>query len=487
MQMHGDSKIEAVAGAAQKAKALCDNPTSFFNHSYTEMQSIPREDLNELQLEGVKYRFDALRDRIPILQKLADSQAIENIEAIHDVVPLLFEHTMVKSYPPSLLEHGRFSELNRFLAKLVTFDLSDIDVSGCKSIDDWMDTMDRESPLHLVHSSGSTGTMSFMPFSKREWDKFGETQRITCLQTFGTDPVAADEDEDEIYVIFPYFRYAGAGMIRQCENFLKYIAGSEDRLLTAYPGRMSSDLLYLAAKIQSAQSKGALGRLKIAPELLARKAEYEKLLAEMPEHLEAFLNNLAVKLKGKRIFYSGPPSLWVKMVEAAQAKGLHRLFAPNSVIVTGGGGAAKGGVKMPDDWQQQICELVGIEKLLIMYGMTEVLGLHLQCEQGHYHFAPWTVPFVLDPDTSKVLPRDGRVTGRAAFFDLGAETHWGGFISGDEYTVNWSTPCPCGRSTVYAEDDIQRLSVKRGGDDKISCAATEGAHKEAMSFLLELG
>ena len=76
-----------------------------------------------------------------------------------------------------------------------------------------------------------------------------------------------------------------------------------------------------------------------------------------------------------------------------------------------------------------------------------------------------------------------RVTGRAAFFDLAAETRWGGFISGDEITVNWEDECPCGRKSQFIEGTIERYSDKRGGDDKISCAATENAHKEAMDFL----
>ena len=96
------------------------------------------------------------------------------------------------------------------------------------------------------------------------------------------------------------------------------------------------------------------------------------------------------------------------------------------------------------------------------------------------------IPFVLDPDTSEPLPRLGRQTGRAAFFDVGCETRWGGFITGDEITVNWSDYCPCGRQSHYIEGEIQRYSEKRGGDDKITCAATESAHQEAMDYLTSI-
>ena len=95
--------------------------------------------------------------------------------------------------------------------------------------------------------------------------------------------------------------------------------------------------------------------------------------------------------------------------------------------------------------------------------------------------------FVLDPDTGENLPRTGRVTGRAAFFDLGAECHWGGFITGDEITVNWTDFCSCGRQSHFIEGQIERYSDKRGGDDKINCAATENAHKEALDFLTDFG
>ena len=470
------------AGLREAAQALCDNPAAFFDHSYTAMQSIPRERVEALQLEALKLRFEALRDRIPVLKKLADSQKIETLATFEDVAPLLFEHTMYKSYPPSLLENGRFADINRFLSRLTTIDLTGVDVSGCQTIDDWMETMDRETPLLIMHSSGTSGTMSFLPTSKAEWDRFGQTIRVTFIQQFGDDPAQAYADE--IYAIYPYFRHGGSGHVRLCDNFEKYIAGSADRLLTAYPGRMSSDLLYLGARIRAAQMRGALGQLKISPALLARKAEYEKIQAEMPEHLMRFFGDLAERLKGKRIFFWGAQNLLYNVTRIGHEKGLHRVFAPNSIIGTGGD--VKDGVVMPDDWREQVCDFIGIDEIRVCYGMTEIGGLHNKCRCGHYHFTPWVIPFVLDADTSQVLPRKGRTTGRAAFFDLGAETRWGGFITGDEISIEWDEPCGCGQTTVWAHDGIQRISDKRGGDDKISCAATEGAHKEAMSFLTNL-
>jgi len=472
--------IEAKSDPASRAVALCDDPAAFFGHDYTAMMSIEREPLEALQLEGIRHRLATLRGKVAMLGKLADNQGIDDIGDLNAVVPLLFEHTMYKSYPPSLLENGRFRDINLFLSKLTSIDLTGIDVSQCRSIDDWMETMDRESPLMIMHSSGTSGTMSFLPVSKREWDKFGRALRVTFLQNFGDDP-AEVENGGEFHAIYPYFRHGGAGHVRMCEIYVNHICGSEERLHTAYPGRMSSDLLYMGAKIRAAQAKGQLDRLKISPALLARKAELEEIQAAMPEHLMAFFTELAETLKGKRIFFWGAQNLLYNVTKIGHEKGLKHVFSSASVIGTGGD--VKDGMVMPDDWKEQVCDFVGVDRIKMCYGMSEVLGLHNKCANGHYHFVPWVVPFVLDPDTSEVLPREGVTTGRAAFFDLGAETRWGGFITGDEYTIHWDEPCGCGAKTVWAEDGIQRLSVKRGGDDKISCAATEGAHKDAMSFL----
>ena len=474
-----DKVAASPAGLAARAKALCDDPAAFFNHSYTEMQAIPTDDLEALQLAGLKWRFADLRDRIPMLKKLADSQEIAGIDELNAIVPLLFEHTMYKSYPPSLLENGRFVEINKFLSKLCTFDLSTVDVSKCATIDDWMINMDRESPLLIMHSSGSSGTMSFLPTSKKEWDKFGRTLRVTFIQDFGDDPAACYEED--IYAIYPYFRHGGSGHVRQCEIFVKYFCETEDRLFTAYPGRMSSDLLYLGSKIQSSARKGKLHQLKISPNMLARQAEYEKIQREMPERLMAFFAEIVETLGGKRIFYSGAQNLLYNVTKIGQEMGLSHVFAPSSIISTGGDW--KGGEARPDSWREQICEFVGIEKTRMVYGMTEIGGLHNKCANDHYHFTPWVIPYVLNPDTSEVLPRRGRTKGRAAFFDLGSETRWGGFITGDEIDIEWDTPCGCGQATVWAHDGITRLSAQRGGDDKISCAATEGAHQDAMDFL----
>ena len=244
-----DDQTSTVVDLQSRAVSLCDDPPAFFGFSNTRMHSIARTYLDQLQIQGLRYRFQGLRGRIAVLGRRADKLGVTELQVIDDVAPLLFEHTMYKSYPPSLLEQGKFKDINRWLSKLCAFDLSDIDVSGCRFIDDWIQVMDRDSPLKLIHSSGTSGTMSFLPTSKAEWDKFGRIQKVDFLQTFGAPDAEAG---DEIWGIFPYFRYGANAFVRINDNVVKHIVGVEERFFAAYPGRLSSDILYLSGRIRAA-------------------------------------------------------------------------------------------------------------------------------------------------------------------------------------------------------------------------------------------
>ena len=462
----------------EKARLFADDPTKFFNHSINEMGSIPRKAMKALQLAALQIRFNDLRDKVPMLKKLADEQGIEQINSLDDVVPLLFEHTMYKSYPASLLEKGRFTQINKWLNKLTSHDISEVDVSHCQSIDEWLAVMEK-TDLRVVHSSGTTGTMSFIPHSEVEFDMLGKTMTMTILQNFGDDKAS----EEPIHVIFPYFRSGYNGMLRGNDITVKHISKGEENFHAAYEGRMSSDLLYLAARIKAAQAKGMLDRLKISDEMKERQREFSEIDAKMPEHMDRFYEEKFTQLKGKRIWASGTWNLMHKMATSGLEKGQENMFSPDSVVLSGGG--AKG-LTPPDNWQDDVCKFIGVNHITMAYGMSEIFGHNRMCSEGRYHMVPWVIPFVLDPATSEVLPREGKQTGRAAFFGLLARHAWGGFITGDEITIDWDSQCACGQTTYHLDPLIQRFSDKTGDDDKITCAATPDAHKQAMTFLSNL-
>lgn len=469
------------ASLEQELQLLLNDPVALAGHCHRTWSQLPRDKVDALQLAGLKQRFAQLRDRVPVLRKLADGEGIERIDAFDDAVPLLFEHTVFKSYPPSLLEKNNFTAINKWLAKLVTPELAEaiaaVDVSACQGLDDWFESMDKGVPqLCISHTSGTSGTLSFLPNSTREYEK---ACAVRCL--FAWSMQGPDSPRPEMHTAYPYYRKGYLSHLRGNVALMKQLLPGEANFHAAYPDTLSSDVLHLGAKLRAAQARGTLDRLVVSPAVLAKKKAFDELQARMPQHLAAFFERMAGELKGQRVYIGGTWNLLHNMAKAGLERGLEGVFHPDSYIATTGG--AKG-VVQPEGWREDVMRFTGARRINESYAMSEVIsGSHLRCEHGNYHFAPTVIPFVLDPQTSKPLPRQGRVSGRAAFYDLGADVHWGGFITGDEVTVEWDQPCACGRPSRYVVGAIQRYSEKNGGDDKITCAASENSHREAMDFL----
>jgi hypothetical protein len=80
----------------------------------------------------------------------------------------------------------------------------------------------------------------------------------------------------------------------------------------------------------------------------------------------------------------------------------------------------------------------------------------------------------MDDAGERVMEQKGTVTGRFAFIDLNWEGRWGGLITGDKVTMDFSGDCPCGRPGPTILPDIVRY--KDIGDDKIGCAGTVDAY-----------
>jgi hypothetical protein len=455
-----------------------DDPAGYFRGVGRAAHHMPAADLAAMQLSSIQQRFTAIRNRLPVLQTLADEQKIDEINGVDEVAPLLFPHTVYKSYPASLLEKNRFDRLTKWLGRLTTCDLSRVDVSACDGIDSWLDVLDRDTPLRVSHSSGTTGTMTFLPRARAEYEAFFRTQRMGVFEFI--DPENDADHTDEFFdVVWPTYTDGRSGLLRSVEFFRDYLAGTAERFHPLIEGRVSADIMYLAARLRVASARGELANLKINPKLLERRAEIEATQRAAKLGMSRMFDDIVLKLAGKRVFIVGLMAAMHEMAVEGLKRNLRHIFAPGSVIQTGGG--AKG-VELPSNWEDGVRQFTGVPRIAFNYGMTELNMAAYVCERGRYHIPPWVVLFLLHPDTGAPLPREGVQTGRAAFFDIIPQTYWGGFVSGDEIGVDWG-PCQCGRTTVHIDKHIERYSEKRGGDDKITCAATEEAHQSALDLL----
>ncbi|MGO8939037.1 MAG: hypothetical protein ACLQLO_18635, partial [Mycobacterium sp.] len=176
------------APTTKSVTEFMDDPINFFGQSYTQMHTIPRAELEELQRQAIGIRFQQHHRSIEMVRKLADRLGVTELNEFDDVVPLMFSHTAFKSYPSALIDKKRFDLMTRWLDKLTSYDLSNVDARGCNSIDDWIDLLDEQTPLQVITSSGTTGTISILPKDKRGASEGMVLWKICLFQTFGQEP-----------------------------------------------------------------------------------------------------------------------------------------------------------------------------------------------------------------------------------------------------------------------------------------------------------
>jgi hypothetical protein len=465
-----------------RVQQLIDKPEDQIKLSMNELYSIPLDVQEAIQLASIKKRFSEQVDKIPILGKLREQQNINDIHSLEDVAPLLLPHSAYKSYSLSLIEQGRFDKLTKWLNGLSAHDLSGLDASGIETIDDWVMMLDEQTPIRVIHSTGTSGKLSFLPRSEVEIESMVDGQRGT-FSTYGSEPPRLAGQLENTPLLFPWYRYGAMAYHRVINGMVKYLYGGNEGMVYALnPNRLSADAISLAGRLRAAEARGELGKQRIAPKLLARREAFLIEQQEAPLRMGRFLDKLQNEVKGRSIHVLGSLPQQFDMAMAAKAAGITQLFHPLSHVAAGGGNKGRA---LPDDWEDTVKNFYGVKTLSSGYGMSEVVIGTRMCPAGKYHLPVFVVPFVLDQATGTPFPRKGTVTGRMGVFDVNARTYWGGFLTGDKVTFSWGdTPCSCGRIGPYVHDPIRRFTEAEGGDDKITCAGAPDATDKAIEFIL---
>jgi len=461
----------------EDTKLSVDDPQHWLDNGYEALFALSWRDVQDVQLEVLKRQFDKFRNSVAALDKLAKREGVSSVDSIEDVLPLLFDHRVYKSYPLALIEKRDVAKLNGWLDRLTTHDLSKVDLAGVTMIDQWLDRLDDFGML-VGHSSGTTGKLSFVPRSQVEfpaWQRsYYEAQRATTGVNAYTDTVET---------FFPGYRGGHQMMLKMLTLFNIPAAGGPEHYHTLYPGHISSDLLSLAARMQAAEDRGELERLGLDPALLQARQDLIAQGKRREQDIEAWFFKLFEEFRGKRIKLGGSFADLIRTARSGIEKGLKPQFGPGSFIMTGGG--MKGFKDAPEDWEGFVKDYFGIKTIGMFYGMSEVMGMSPRCSQGHFHIMPHTIPLLFDREM-KLLPREGVQTGRFAFFDLLPETYWGGFISGDQLTIHWEEDCACGWKGPRVGPVITRFAEMEGGDDKITCAGTAQAYNDFMDYISQV-
>jgi len=477
--------MDKLSSRAVDLRSIGGKPEEAVWQNWTDAYSASAEEVREFQVAALRTRFDGMVDKITVLVNLAREQGISNIRRIEDGAALLLRHSAYKSYPLGLIERNNFERLTQWMGSFTLHDLSKFDARGLESMDDWIDRLDQTTPLRVLHTSGTSGKLSFlprstveMPMALRGWQQ--------NFDYFGDEPHRLPpEGLRSLSMIFPGYRYGANAPNRMLDLFCEELyGGDESKILTMIPERLSADLLSFSGRFAVAESRGDIGREQISPRILALGETARRRQAELPARKREFIDVILQRLRGQRVMFFGYWGMLYDLAMECKERGVTGLFSPDSLIWCSGGTKGR---TFPENYQHFITESIGAH-IQQGFGMSETVTVSPMCPSGNYHVAPCMIPYILDPRSGEQSPRTGVHTGRLGILDLLAMTYWGGTLTGDEVTLSWgdTEPCACKRKGAYMHGHIRRYSDKEGGDDKIACAGVPEALDRALDFIKEL-
>lgn len=429
----------------------------------------PAAELRETQVAALDERFQERKDRIKLLGHRAREAGITEIRRREDMVALLFPHTVYKSYPESFLIEERWDRLGKWLGTVSPYPISPVETSGIAGIDDWIERLAAKG--HYVScSSGTTGKSAMLLASERDMD----WSRTDTVNVFSWGSGVRPEGDRRMMGIAPTASVPKNLVIGAAQEAAFGDPARERFRLPVPPITVGSLTKMIVLRKKIADGTARPGEL----------ADYERTAKERAEALEAAMTASAealVRYRDEKLYIGG---LWNALYQVAKivrdmgysAKDFH----PDNCIYVGGGLKR---AQLPPDYQEFVHQTFNIpaNRDFQNYSMQELNSGMPKCQPGgRYHVPPWLVPFILDEEGQTLLPHeDGEIEGRAAFYDLSLDGRWGGIITGDKISLDFS-PCACGAKGASVRNNIVRYADLQG-DDKIGCAGTVDAYVRGLS------
>jgi hypothetical protein len=428
--------------------------------------SFSDEEILPLQLIAAQERFADLRGAIPLLDRRADEAGVDQITTLDDVVPLLFSHTVYKSYPQSFVTKGQWDRLLAWYESLAAQSMSDVDLDGVRDIDGFAERVARAGYLPHI-TSGTSGKVSLLNNTVGDRDR---SARIGARVVGWPRSVRAD-------VVTRFYGLVPSRGYSKHVEFSRTLADIFGGLGSA---RFLTDEPMLPS--QAARAAGMRGRMiegsATPEEVIAFQTEVSERSARHGRHLRDMATDI-VEHRHQPIVVMGLwTQHWVIMEQARELGCGDGEFHPESLVYMAGG---LKGIDLPADYREQIYAFYGDTRRFMAYGMTEIDPSAPICEAGRYHRPPWVMWLILDQEGDRLAEVDdtGIVDGRFAVLSLNHEGRWGGLITGDHVHMD-TGGCACGRPGPTILDDVSRYSDQQGGDDKIGCAGSMEAYLRGM-------
>lgn len=449
-----------MTSAIERLTGLADDPNRF-DHSAAE--------LREVQIAALDERFRERRARIGLLEHRAHEADVTEVGRFEAAVPLLFPHSVYKSYPESFLTEDRWDRLGKWLGTLASHPMPTVDTTDISGIDQWIERL-REAGHYVSCSSGTTGKPAMLLAS--EADMAWSRRDTVNIFAWGSGVTPARDR-----------RMMGLGLTATVPRNI--VIGRAQHEAYGDPAKERFGLPVAPLTVEAMTGQVRLRRrITDGTALPEELAAYERTSAQRQEELDRALiagADAMIEHRAEKLYISGMWSTLHQVAVLVRERGFGAAdFHPDNCLYVGGGLKR---AQLPSDYRQFVYETFNIPsgREFQNYSMQELNSGMPKCRGGNrYHVPPWVVPFVLDDAGETLLSRGaGEVEGRAAFFDLSLDGRWGGIITGDRVVVDFG-PCACGNKGPSIADSIVRYA-DIAGDDKITCAGTADAYVRGLA------
>ena len=214
----------------------------------------------------------------------------------------------------SIIEKRQFDRLTQWLRRLTTHDLTAIPLDGVTSVDSWIERLD-EHGMIMLHSTGTTGKLSFLPRSRSEWSGWTESFFDALRAATGVD-----RRKEALPSFYPGYRTGNTTGTKMQRIFGELSAEGEEGRHCLYEHAISSDLLSLAARMRTAEERGELDQLDLDPQLLEERKKLIEAGRRRDADLEAWFNRLAEEFNGQRVRVMGVTGDLVRLALKGQAQ-----------------------------------------------------------------------------------------------------------------------------------------------------------------------
>jgi hypothetical protein len=430
---------------------------------------IPFEAVRDAQVEAMNERFQERKGAIKLLGHRALEAKLTQVRSHEDAVQLLFPHTAYKSYPESFLTNERWDRLGKWLDTVSAHRVPPQDPTQIKDVDDWIEKL-KVSGHYVSCSSGTTGKSAMLVASSKdmEWCK----KEAIAAYSWGSGVKPARDRR----------MFGMAAVAHVPRNFFTgeaYTAALQDpnyeRFTYPVPPITVGGLTQMVV-LRKAMADGTA-----MPGEIQRFKEISAARQKAVDEAVGVTAIAVVEARASKLHITG---LWAGLYTVAKAVrdmgyGAKDFHPENSIYV--GGGLKR--AQLPADYREFVYQTFNIqpERNFQNYSMQELHSGMPRCQKGgRYHVPPWVVPLILNKAGDALLPvTQGEYEGRAAFFDLSIDGRWGGVISGDKISIDFS-PCVCGNKGPTIRDDIVRYADLEG-EDKIGCAGTVDAYVRGVA------